>query len=124
VIARADIDRQGLGEFFLDDLCEYQAGVAVPSPAAQARLLPLLRDNPRATRRLHEPSYNMLAYPWATRYQQSNQWAIETLASAQDPAGTTRERAQHGLHANTVTADSVFTWLERAGLGAPLQVLR
>ena len=32
--------------------------------------------------RLDEPRYNMLAYPWATQYQQSNQWAIETLAMA------------------------------------------
>ena len=161
--ARADIYRQGLGEFFLDDLFEDQAGVAVPSPELQARLLPLLRDNTRATR-LHEPSYSMLAYPWATRYQQSNQWAIETLALSQDPTATSRERAQDWLHAQgyepttlkigpltrlgarataaniafddhpnskrfsdrieTVTADSVFTWLERAGLAAPLQVLR
>jgi hypothetical protein len=161
--ARADLYRQGLGEFFLDDLYEYQAGVAVPSPAVQAHLLPLLRDNTRATR-LHEPSYNMLAYPWATRYQQSNQWAIETLALAQDPTANTRGRAQDWLHAQgyepttlrigpltrlgarataaniafddhpnskrfsdrieTVTADSVFTWLERTGLAAPMQVLR
>jgi hypothetical protein len=161
--ARADLYRQGLGEFFLDDLYEYQAGVAVPSPAVQARLLPLLRDNTRATR-LHEPSYNMLAYPWATRYQQSNQWAIETLALAQDPTANTRGRAQDWLHAQgyepttlrigpltrlgarataaniafddhpnskrfsdrieTVTADSVFIWLERTGLAARMQVLR
>ena len=44
-------------------------------------LLPVLRDNTAAAR-LHEPRYNMLAYPWATRYQQSNQWALETLAGA------------------------------------------
>jgi len=161
--ARADIYRQGLGEFFLDDLFEYQAGVAVPSPELQARLLPLLRDNRRATQ-LHEPAYNMLAYPWATRYQQSNQWAIETLAYAQDPGAGSRERAQGWLQAHdyqpttlkiapltrlgarataaniafddhpnskrfsdrieTVTVDSVFAWLERSGLAAPMQVLR
>ena len=161
--ARADLFRQGLGEFFLDDLFEYQAGFAVPSAELQARLLPLLRDNTRATR-LHTPAYNMLAYPWATRYQQSNQWAPETLALAQDPSATTRERAQDWLHAQgyepttlnigaltrlgarataaniafddhpnskrfsdrieTVTVDSVFTWLERSGLATPVQVLR
>lgn len=94
--ARADLFRQGLGEFFLDDLFEYQAGYAVPGAELQARLLPLLRDNARAAS-LHTSAYNMLAYPWATRYQQSNQWAIETLALAQDASATSRERAQGWL---------------------------
>ena len=39
----------------------------------------------------------MVAYPWAQTYQQSNQWALETLALAQDPAAATRERAQAWL---------------------------
>ena len=39
----------------------------------------------------------MLAYPWSTRYQQSNQWAIETLAYAMEPTSITRERAQAWL---------------------------
>ena len=164
--ARSDIYRQGLGEFFLDDLFDYKAGVVVPDPALQARLLPVLRDNTRAVR-LHTPAYSMVAYPWAQRYQQSNQWAIETLAMAQSPetAGSfTRERAQAWLrfsgyepttlhlnaftrlgarataanvafddHPNekrfsdrieTVTVDSVFAWLNRTGLGGPVQVIR
>ena len=97
--ARSDIYRQGLGEFFLDDLFDYKAGVVVPDPALQARLLPVLRDNAQAVR-LHTPAYSMVAYPWAQRYQQSNQWAIETLAMAQSPeagGSFTRERAQAWL---------------------------
>lgn len=96
--ARAGVYRQGLGEFFLDDLHEYKAGFVVPQPDLQARLLPVLRDNAQATR-LHTSAYSMLAYPWAQRYQQSNQWAIETLAMAQSPqaAPFTRERAQAWL---------------------------
>src|SRR6185436_19574038 len=43
--AQAAIYRQGLGEFFLDDLFDYQAGVVVLAPTVQARLLPALRDN-------------------------------------------------------------------------------
>ena len=39
----------------------------------------------------------MVAYPWAQTYQQSNQWAIETLAMTQDAAATSRERAQAWL---------------------------
>lgn len=94
--ARGDLYRQGLGEFFLDDLFELQAAVLVPTQELQARLLPLLADNRRAAT-LHEPAYNMVAYPWVTRYQQSNQWALETLALALEPQATSRERAQAWL---------------------------
>jgi len=94
--ARADLYRQGLGEFFLDDLFEYKAGIAVLRPDVQAHLLPLLRDNQRVAQ-LHQAAYNMVAYPWSTVYQQSNQWAIETLALAEEPAADTRERAQAWL---------------------------
>ena len=161
--ANADVYRQGLGEFFLDDLFDYQAAIAVPTPDVQARLLPLMQDNGRV-QQLHTAAYNMLAYPWALTYQQSNQWAIETLAMAQEAIVTTREKAQAWLrfkgyepatlhlsaftrlgarvtaaniafddHPNdkrfsdrieTVTADSVFDWLERAGLAGRVQVLR
>ncbi|HEV7578060.1 MAG TPA: DUF2145 domain-containing protein [Caldimonas sp.] len=161
--ARATLYRQGLGEFFLDDLWEYEAAVVVLAPQAQAHLRAMLVDN-AAVARLDMPAYSMVAYPWSDRYQQSNQWAIETLALAEDPAAATRDRAQawlrlHGYepttlhlsafkrlgariasanvafddHPNekrfsdrieTVTVDSVFRWLERDGLGGPVQVIR
>jgi len=94
--AQASVYRQGLGEFFLDDLHDYEAGVVVLAPAVQAKLLPALRDNSRLAQ-LHTPAYSMVAYPWAQTYQQSNQWALETLAMTQDPAATTRVRAQAWL---------------------------
>lgn len=94
--ARSDLYRQGLGEFFLDDLHEYRAAVAVLTPEVQATLRPLLADN-RRIGQLHAVPYSMLAYPWAQQYQQSNQWALETLAMSQDGSATTRERAQAWL---------------------------
>jgi hypothetical protein len=94
--ARADLYRQGLGEFFLDDPWEYRAGYAVLAPEVQMKLHALLHDNFNL-QRLHAPDYNMLAYPWALRYQQSNQWAIETLAMAMEPGATSRDRAQAWL---------------------------
>ena len=161
--ANGSIYRQGLGEFFLDDLYEYEAAVVIPMPEVQARLLPMLKDNARLAQ-LNTPAYSMVAYPWATSYQQSNQWAIETFAMTQEPAAQTRERAQAWLqlqgyrpttlrisalkrlgarltaaniafddHPNekrfsdrieTVTVDSVFAWLNRSGLGGPVQVIR
>lgn len=94
--AEASIHRQGLGEFFLDDLWQYQAGYVVPQRSAQDQLLPVLRDNARATR-LHVRRYSMVAYPWALTYQQSNQWAIETFAMAVEPAVHSRAQAQAWL---------------------------
>jgi hypothetical protein len=161
--SHADLYRQGLGEFFMDDLHRYEAAWVVPTAAIQEQLLPLLRDNDRIDD-LHTRAYNMVAYPWARQYQQSNQWALETLAMSQEPAASTRERAQAWLqlrgyeptvlripaltrlgarmgtshiafddHPNskrfadrieTVTVDSVFGWMARAGLGGGVQVLR
>ena len=154
--------RQGLGEFFLDDLWRFEAAWMVPTPALQAPLHAVLTDPARSIA-LHTRAYNMLSYPWATRYQQSNQWALETLASAVEPGVATREQAQAWLrfkgyqpttlqlgaltrlgarvssahiafddHPNekrfadrieTVTVDSAFVWLERAGLAGPVQRL-
>ena len=95
--ALGHVYRQGLGEFFLDDLWRFEAVVAVPSAAVQAQLWPVLADNARA-KALHTPHYSMVSYVWGQQYQQSNQWAIETLAAAMEPATIrTREQAQAWL---------------------------
>ena len=166
--AQGHVYRQGLGEFFLDDLWRFQAAWVVPNPDVQDKLHSLLQ-NEALSLQLHSAHYSMVAYPWSTRYQQSNQWAIETLALAlttdTPQAVTSREQAQDWLrnHAylpstlnigaltrlgarmtaanvafddhpdekrfsdriETVTVDSVFAWLTRAGLTTqPLVVLR
>jgi hypothetical protein len=68
-------------------------------PDLQDRLLPLLQDDARVTL-MHQRPYNMVAYPWSQRYQQSNQWALETLAAAAEPGALSRERAQAWLQFN------------------------
>ncbi len=89
--------RQGLGEFFLDDLWRYEAVYAVPTPEVQQRLLAVLQDTGR-TRALQHPPYSMVSYVWGRKYQQSNQWALETLALAMEPAAVrTRDQAQAWL---------------------------
>lgn len=89
--------RQGLGEFFLDELWRYEAVWATPTPAIQQQLLPLLQDNARASVLQHAP-YSLVSYVWGQRYQQSNQWAIETLAAALEPRTIrTRDQAQAWL---------------------------
>jgi hypothetical protein len=68
----------------------------VPVPALQAPLLALLTDPARSTQ-LHTRPYSMVSYVWGLRYQQSNQWALETLAAAVEPAIQEREQAQAWL---------------------------
>lgn len=158
----AAIHRQGLGQFFLSDPFRYEAAFAAPSEAWQQKLLPLMRDDRRALQ-MHRRPYSMVAYAWSNRYQQSNQWVIETMAAAMLPAGANRMKAQAWLmaqdyepatlrldaltrlggrissaniafddHPNekryadrieTVTADSVFRWLERSALGSRMQTV-
>ena len=157
--AESAIYRQGLGDFFLDDLWLFEAAWVEPIPQVQAKLLTLLQDEPRAVQ-LHRKPYSMVSYAWGLKYQQSNQWVIETLALAMAPEmavnQATRAQAQAWLlakgyqpsvlnidamtrlgarvsaanvafddHPNekrfagrieTVTVDSVFAWMPRAGL--------
>ena len=94
--AEAAVFRQGLAEFFLDTPFRYEAAYVVPAPEVQAALLQVLTDDRRLVQ-WHTPAYSVVAYPWSTKYQQSNQWALETLAGALDPAASTRERAQAWL---------------------------
>lgn len=94
--ATGDLYRQGLGEFFLDDLWRQEAAWVVPAPALQAPLFELLNDPGRSVA-LHARPYNLVSYAWGQRYQQSNQWAIETLAMAAEPGVATREQAQAWL---------------------------
>jgi hypothetical protein len=93
---RAALYRQGLAEFFLDSPHRYEAAYAVLEPGLQRQLLPLLQDG-LLVARWHERRYNLVAYPWATRYQQSNQWLLETLAGAAEPGANDRRRAQAWL---------------------------
>ncbi|MES2941717.1 MAG: DUF2145 domain-containing protein [Pseudomonadota bacterium] len=97
--ADAFVYSQGLGEFFLDDLWRYEAAWVVPSLEVQNRLLPMLLESGRGSRALAMNSrpYSIVSYVWGSKYQQSNQWAIETLAAAMEPQIKTREQAQAWL---------------------------
>lgn len=92
----AALYRQGLGEFFLDDLWRFEAAWVVPTPEVQARLRAVLADPVRMVA-MHQRPYNLVAYQWSQKYQQSNQWAIETLAAAMEPGIATRQAAQAWL---------------------------
>lgn len=94
--AEASLYRQGLAEFFLDDPFRYETAWQVPNADVQAALHALLSDNTRATT-LHIRPYSIVSYVWGARYQQSNQWALETLALAMDGDIQNRSQAQAWL---------------------------
>jgi hypothetical protein len=93
---RGTLHRQGLAEFFSDGLYLHEAGVVALKPAIATRIIEQLKDDSLLAT-LHEPRYNMLAYPWSGPYQQSNQWAIETLALLIEPGVVSRAAARDWL---------------------------
>jgi len=88
--------KQGLLEFFGDDLFRYEAAIVSLPKALQARVATRLREAPKV---FHEPSYSVVAYPFSPLHQNSNQWLLETLAAAMstDAVLKTREQAQAWL---------------------------
>ncbi len=104
--SQSQVMRQGLGEFFMDDLWRYEAAWMPAPPEWQARLLPLLNHDAAAVG-LHEPRYSMLSYAWGQRYQQSNQWALETLAQTLEPAVRNRVQAQAWLQLKGYAPDAL-----------------
>ncbi|GIZ53150.1 membrane protein [Noviherbaspirillum aridicola] len=93
--AESAMYRQGLAEFFLDDLWRFEAAWVAPAAPVQDKLYALLLDEPRALALHHKP-YSIVSFAWGRKYQQSNQWAAETLAAAMTD-GATRQRAQAWL---------------------------
>lgn len=119
--AVASVYRQGLGPFFLDDPFEYRAAFIAPPPAWQPALAAVLADDRRAAA-VHVRPYSMVAFAWGQRYQQSNQWAAETLAWAVQGGAPSRAAAQgwlltQGYRPGSVRVDP-FTRLG-AAIGAP-----
>lgn len=102
--AESALFKEGLANFFLDDPFRYEALILIPSAELQQKIL--VKLNSDTVKQLHESRYNMLAFPYSHRYQNSNQWALEviTAALAQDTVIQTREQAQ--------------TWLKLAGYQA------
>lgn len=95
--ANSALFNEGLANFFMDDPFRLQAMLMIPSAAIQQKILASL--NSTVIKEMHEPRYNMLAFPFSTRYQNSNQWALELLAAslASDIEIHTRAQAQTWL---------------------------
>ena len=98
--ARADLYAEGLANFFSDGMFAYEAWVLVPRDAVQDRLANALARDSGAS--FHGSAYSLVSYPFSTRYQNSNAWALELLAGAlsAEPSVTDRATAQAWLKAN------------------------
>ncbi|MBJ7311070.1 DUF2145 domain-containing protein [Rugamonas sp. CCM 8940] len=96
--ASSDLWIDGLANFFLADPFTLDAILIVPPEKLRAKLAEHLRA-PGVLRGLHEAKYNMVAYPFSTKYQNSNQWVLELLAAAEasDVRIRSREQAQAWL---------------------------
>lgn len=79
--ASSHIHAQGLMNFFLDDLLNNDFEVIVPSTSVQNKIVQALRSG--ESKKVHGAHYSMLAYPFARKYQNSNQWILETIAAAE-----------------------------------------
>lgn len=97
---QSELVEQSLEDFYNVELHDYEALVAAPSFPMQIKLQRAF-FSPTA-QALHEREYNMIAHPFATKYQNSNQWVLEVIASALAPAGsvTSRPAAQDWLKNN------------------------
>jgi len=96
--ANSAIWEEGLANFFLDDLFSYDALLVIPSVPAQQKILAKLA-NQSDYLALFTPHYNMLAYPFATRYENSNQWVLEliTMMFSDKAKIDSRDKAQQWL---------------------------
>jgi hypothetical protein len=98
----ASLYKQGLAEFFLDNLYAYESAWVSLKPNLQKQLIAAIESG-APLKQMHEPNYNMLSYPWSVRYQQSNQWVLELIAYSEQNNGAlpSRQNAQ--------------SWLKQAG---------
>jgi len=91
--SQSEIMTQPLEKFYEVDLFEFEAMALVPSQARQAQLRNVFL-NPVKAKALHTPAYNMIAHPFNTRFQNSNQWILEMIAMGLDDSQSVNNRAQ------------------------------
>ena len=98
--SESELADHSLEDFYKVELFTHDALVAIPSQTVQHRLLKAFFSPLAAT--LHHPVYNMVSYPYSTRYQNSNQWVLEVTAAALGPENViqNRHQAQNWLRQN------------------------
>ena len=122
----SDLYKQSLLQFFQDSPFDYDTRIIVPTKEVQEKIKFVLDSDLRDN--LHHRQYSKIAYPFSTRYQNSNQWLLELIGAAQilaeedlHPTQINRNNVQHFLHDNGyVPTTAILGALEGffgAGLG-------
>jgi hypothetical protein len=93
--AESSLYTEGLANFFADDMFAWESVVMLPERPLQAEIVKILENE--TAMKLHHKRYNLLAYPFSTQYQNSNQWVLEVLAMANSKQVTDRSSAQAWL---------------------------
>jgi hypothetical protein len=98
--AESALYNEGLANFFFDDMFAWDALIVTPSAELQAKIVAQL-SAPKQLENMHQPRYSMVAYPFSTKYQNSNQWVLEVLADAmRDAQQADRAASQAWLKQN------------------------
>ncbi len=93
---------EGLANFYLDELFAWEGRIIFPSKALQTALADLFQSGEAAD--LHQPKYNLVAYPFSEKYQNCTAWTLEVLARAMaGPNHRRREDVQQWLKSNGFT---------------------
>lgn len=105
--ANSELFREGLGNFFMDDMFAFETLILIPNPELQQKLQQVMADG--RAKKLHAARYNMLSYAYSTTYQNSNQWALEVIAAAQanDVRIENRTQAQAWLKSASYKPDTL-----------------
>lgn len=114
---QSDIYIEGLANFLLDDVHQFEVMLIVPDAQLQQQLKTALAGP--LPKQMHTPDYSLLAYPFATEYQNSNQWGLELLAAVKlGQASSSRKVAQAYLEQAGFVGDYVAVDpLKRIGAG-------
>lgn len=101
---RSQLYREGLSDFIGESGSHTDLRIGVPAPELRGALKAMLAAPAIQPKALHQAKYNVVAYPFATDFQNSNQWVLEVLAAAMAQTGggpviVKREQAQQWLRA-------------------------
>lgn len=78
---KSNIFNEGVLNFFLDDLYQYDSIIISFDNNINTTLKEVLFDK-KSLKEAHNPHYNLLAYPFNSKYQNSNGWLLEIIARA------------------------------------------
>lgn len=78
---KSNLYNEGILNFFLDDLYKYDSIIIAFDDKTTESLRQVL-SNKDLLKQSHNPRYNLVSYPFSSKYQNSNGWLLEVMAKA------------------------------------------